>query len=73
MGLGGKAEEYDAELTGLRMALLAATEFAQAHEEVRQIVLFSNNTAAASTIDDPLPRAGPRRVVLTASIRFPGC
>ena len=28
VGLGGKAEVYDAELTGLRMALLAATEFA---------------------------------------------
>ena len=58
IGLGQRAEVYDAELAGLNMALRAATEHAQAHEEVRRIILFSDNTAAVDTIHDPLPRAG---------------
>lgn len=57
-GLGLRAEVYNAELAALNMAALAATTYADAHPEVKNIVFFADNRAAVSTIHDPLPRSG---------------
>ncbi|KAJ3562483.1 hypothetical protein NP233_g9541 [Leucocoprinus birnbaumii] len=58
IGLGGKAEVYDAELTGMAMGLKAAISKANENPEIRHIHIYADNVSAIGTIHDPKPRQG---------------
>ena len=58
LGLGGKAEVYDAELTGLLIGLRRAQSLNLTNPTANHIILYSDNSAALSTICDPKPRKG---------------
>ena len=58
LGLGGRAEVYDAELTGLLIGLHRAQALCLNNPAVNHIILYSDNTSALSTICDPKPRKG---------------
>ena len=58
MGMGGRAEVYDAEMAGLMMGAKQATRFIASHPEITKICYFVDNVAAAEAIFDPKPQPG---------------
>lgn len=58
MGMGGRAEVYDAEMAGLKMGASKAAKFITNHPEVKNIHFFVDNAAAAEAIFDPKPQPG---------------
>ena len=58
MGMGGRAEVYDAEMAGLMMGAKQATRFITSHPEITKICYFVDNAAAAEAIFDPKPQPG---------------
>ena len=58
LGLGGSAEVYNAELTGLVTGLSESIFFAYKHPEVYHIQLYADNISAISIAANPKPRQG---------------
>lgn len=58
MGMGGRAEVYDAEMAGLKMGASLAVKYIANHPEISTIHYFVDNSAAAEAIFDPKPRPG---------------
>ena len=52
MGMGGRAEVYDAEMAGVMMAANKAARYAAQHPEVTDLVHFVDNSAVAEAIPD---------------------
>ncbi|KAJ7637832.1 hypothetical protein B0H17DRAFT_894633, partial [Mycena rosella] len=55
IGLGKRAEVYDAELMGLYLGACKAVALAEMNEDIAHILFFADNTAAITTIFDPKP------------------
>jgi hypothetical protein len=58
MGMGGRAEVYDAEMAGLMMGAKLASRFTTSHPEIKQVFYFVDNAAAAGAIFDSKPQPG---------------
>ena len=60
LGLGGKAEVYNIELTGIliELGLHCAQSEAEKHPLINHIIIYSDNTLALTTICDLQPRKG---------------
>jgi len=58
LGLGGKTEVYDAELTGILIGLHHVQSEAEKHPLINHIIIYSDNTSALTTICDLQPRKG---------------
>lgn len=58
MGLGGRAEVYDAEMAGLKMGADLATKYIKDHPQITSVHYFVDNAAAAGAIFDPKPQPG---------------
>jgi len=58
MGMGGRAEVYDAEMAGLMMGAKLASRYTRDHPEITQIIFYVDNSAAARAIFDPKPCPG---------------
>jgi len=58
MGMGGRAEVYDAEMAGLMMGVKLGARYTTNHPEIMKIIFFVDNSAAAGTIFDPKPNPG---------------
>ena len=58
LGLGGKAEVYDAELTGILIELHCTQSEAEKHLLINHIIIYSDNILALTTICNPQPRKG---------------
>jgi len=58
MGMGGRAEVYDAEMAGLMLGAKLASTFIMNHPKVTKIHYFIDNSAAAGAIFDPKPQPG---------------
>ena len=58
IGLGGTAEVYDAELTGLALGLKAAISSAEPLPEIHHIHIYADNTSAITSVIDPQPQQG---------------
>jgi len=58
MGMGGRAEVYDAEMAGLMMGAKLALKYTTNHPEITQITFYVDNSAAARAIFDPKPSPG---------------
>ena len=58
MGMGGRAEVYDAEMAGLMMGAKLAANFTTRRPEIMKIVFFVDNSAAAGAVFDPKPNPG---------------
>ena len=56
IGLGGTAEVYDAELTGLVLGLKAAISSAEPLPMIHYIHIYADNTSAITLVTDPQPR-----------------
>jgi len=54
LGLGGKAEVYDAELTGVLIGLHHAQSEAEKHPLINHIIIYSDNTSALTMACNPL-------------------
>ena len=55
MGMGGRAEVYDAEIAALMIGGKIATRFARTRPEITHIHFFVDNSAAVRAIFDPKP------------------
>jgi len=58
LGMGGRAGVYNVEMAGLMMGTKLASRFTTTHLEIKQIVYFVDNSAAAGAIFDPKPQPG---------------
>ena len=58
IGLGGKAEVYDAELTGLVVGIRTAITKADSLPRTHHIHIFADNISAIKTVSDPKPHQG---------------
>jgi len=58
MSLGGKAEVYDTELTGLVVGIRTAISKAESLPRVHHIHIFADNVSAIKTVSDPKPCQG---------------
>ena len=58
IGLGGMAEVYDAELTGLVIGLRTAITKAESLPKIHHIHIYADNAAAIKTVPDPKPHKG---------------
>ena len=58
MGMGGRAEVYDAEMAGLMMGAKLASRYNKDHPEITHIVFYVDNSAAAGANFNPKPRPG---------------
>ena len=56
IGLGGTAEVFDAELTGLVLGLKAAISSAEPLPMIHYIHIYADNTSAITLVTDPQPR-----------------
>lgn len=53
IGLGSKAEVYDAEMTSLTWGAQDATQFAAAYHDIKHLHFFAYNTSAIQAIFEP--------------------
>ncbi|CAA7267947.1 unnamed protein product [Cyclocybe aegerita] len=58
MGIGERAEVYDAEMAGLMMGARMAVKYARSHPQINNIYFFADNTAGVRAIFNPKPRTG---------------
>ena len=58
IGMGGRAEVYDAEMAGLMMGAKLGAKFTARHPEIKKVVFFVDNAAAAGAIFNPKPNPG---------------
>ena len=58
MGMGGRAEVYNAEMAGLMMGARLAARFAMRQQEITRVVFFIDNSVAARAIFNIKPSPG---------------